>query len=197
MNIFNHLRIARVVQQTIEDELSVKIDTMAFRYGNIKPDISADFVKIPHNIDAAMEFIDQQIKDLIGTKVTTSPVFTKQFSEKLGIITHYLSDFFCYAHSDNYRGSHLSHHFYEISLSRYFNKHLKKIKNHKKIKFFKIYCDKISIHSYVCKQHTLYVKKSPSYPVDTYFTIEICISVCTSIISACLFKSLKNHEMLP
>lgn len=190
MNTFTHLGIAGIIERAVEDELSVKLDAFAFRYGSVEPDISPALIKIPHYKQDAEDFVRQQIRNLIYLKKSTFPICTRQFSERLGVITHYLSDFFCYVHSANYKGGTLGHYLYEMNLSNYCKMHPRLMKAHKNSRFTQINPSYKSICSYIDEQHNKYIERNPSYEIDMDFTLRVCISVCLSIISACMAEEM-------
>lgn len=74
MNTFTHLGISQRLRYAVEKEFNIKLD-------------SAGFIK-------------EEINNLLNLKLNKC---TRFFSERLGIITHYLSDFFCHAHSEYFR----------------------------------------------------------------------------------------------
>lgn len=186
MNTFNHLDIARIVQKSMEDEFLIEIDTAAFIYGNIKPDISPDLIKIPHYIEDGLGFVESQIEVLLYYRLNTISKCTKDFSERLGVIMHYLSDFFCHAHSAHYKGGNLSHMVYEFNLHNYFRNHSKLIEAQYNSMFLNPDGDYKSICTFIYEQNLEYLKKSPSYENDMKFTLGICNTVCRTVILACL-----------
>lgn len=111
MNLILHLELSLIIRKAVEKELDIKIDTLNFIYGNIKPDIIP--TSISHYKHAAMEFVQDEIEKLASLSFNKSKRWLKQFSERMGIITHYLSDFFCYAHSEYYQNEVKLHFLYE------------------------------------------------------------------------------------
>lgn len=148
MNIITHLDIAYTLQQEIENFLPVKIDSLSFSYGCIKPDICARYKKTPHilsNCDGIISTVYSQIlsakpvsikcEKQFGKYMCTNMseyvskgnrlVLSKQFCELLGVFVHYICDFFCYAHSGKYNGTMFGHYLYETLYISYFRKNIK------------------------------------------------------------------------
>lgn len=90
MNILMHWQLARVICKSIEKELNIHINKISFLYGNIKPDLQPG--SVPHYKHAAVEFVRGEIEKLSEHQETGR--WSKQLSERMGVITHYLSDFF-------------------------------------------------------------------------------------------------------
>lgn len=105
-----HLMISRYLRKRIEEVTGTMLDKKHFAYGNIKPDLSRTMFKCPHSLYRSFGVLNGHIQDLSAQQNMAD------FSEKLGEITHYLSDYFCYAHSDIYSGNGLMHFIYEASM---------------------------------------------------------------------------------
>lgn len=100
MNIFTHRFISQKVRKYIQEELGIKLDKNSFEYGSIKPDIVPRLRNIKHFSEDSIDFICDSIIDLKSKPFSDSRTFIKYFSVQLGVITHYISDYFCFAHND-------------------------------------------------------------------------------------------------
>ena len=188
MNVFNHLVISIRIKNAIEGQLPVKLKTFSFMYGSIKPDISKEFNNIPHYRNASHEYLDDEIKNIL---LSDNPIFrecSSDFSQRLGVLTHYLSDFFCFAHSEKFSGGIIKHSIYEMKLMAYCA-----------VKFRKVYCPKnyrslsseqnsTEICEFIDELHDEYsdAVRKPSVADDMTFTHEACIALCLSILSSCI-----------
>jgi hypothetical protein len=191
MNTLNHLAISMAIGWALRKKLGIRLDMKGFMYGNVKPDISSYLISIPHFKKHAFGFIASEIKKLMATEIKKNSVCTKQFSERLGIVTHYLSDFFCHAHTDTFKGSLLKHYLYEARLYRYY---LKK----PVLRMVSGYLDNFipeEDYSSVCRLinqlHSRYLSKRSSYACDIVFTLRICTLAAASIVTACTCNSLE------
>jgi hypothetical protein len=111
MNIIVHMIIAKSIRKTIYEQLGEKLNFAGFLYGNILPDLSPKFDSIPHNFKSSLSYISANAIRL-GTEQIERGTFV--YSKRAGIITHYLSDYFCFAHSSRYTKNIYSHHLYEF-----------------------------------------------------------------------------------
>ena len=195
MNIVMHLGLSQAIRNAVEKELDIKMDTFGFMYGNIKPDLEASSVKIPHFKHTTMELVQAEIEKLTILRLNTSRSCSKQLSERIGVITHYLSDFFCYAHTECFESKHRSHLLYEFRLLYHFRKSKKVVKRHSYIKPTDIPSSANKIITYIEEAHDEYLKtiKENSLPfeLDTANAFTVCILVCISILSMCLDHELK------
>lgn len=86
------------------------ISKMAFRYGNIRPDIHPSYSKVDHTIEETFEIVTE-----LSNRLQNEKLNRYQFSVVLGMMSHYLCDYFCLYHSDAYiRKSIIEHIQYEI-----------------------------------------------------------------------------------
>lgn len=189
MNIIMHMGFSEAIRKAIEKDLNIKIDRLSFMYGNIKPDLRPNLVNIPHYKDSAMEFVQGEIKKLTSYSLPKSRKWSKQLSERMGVITHYLSDFFCYAHSEFFQGDLVAHLLYESRLWYYFQRHPKTVKYSRKLLPCDIQSSAENIFNYIEEAHNRYlniIRDKHSYKWDTVESVRVCSTVCVSILSICL-----------
>lgn len=195
MNLVMHLGLSQAIRKAVEKELSIKMDAFSFMYGNIKPDLEALSIKIPHFKHTTMELVQAEIEKITILKLSNSGRCSKQLSERIGAITHYLSDFFCYAHTEYFDSKHRSHLLYEFQLLYHFRKSKKVVKRRSYIKPTDILSSSDKIIIYIEEAHDQYLKtiKGNSLPfeLDTANALTVCILVCVSILSMCLDHELK------
>lgn len=190
MNTFNHLFIASVIKKYAEEELSVKLDTRGFLLGNIKPDLAPSLIKIPHFKADSISFVKLEMEKLLTNEITQNSKCSKSFSERLGIITHYLSDYFCYAHSKDFKGGNIYHYYYEVLLLNYCRNNVRKLASVLKpnkwrcsfAKDFKTICINLE------DTHKQYLSFKPSCELDMSFTLNICAYIVISILRGCMKK---------
>ncbi len=190
MVTFTHIEIAATVLKTVERELSVRLDRAGFIYGSIKPDISPALVKILHFKEFSYEFVKQEITELMQYRFDESTKCTRKFSERLGVVIHYLADYFCYAHSTHFKGNMFSHLTYEMMLSAYWRLNPKKTKAGMAPDKVYLFTDYPALCSHIEKLHNGYMARKPSYDLDLAYTLRICTTLCLSVIASCTKKQL-------
>ncbi len=123
MIIQTHLLIAERVNNSIKNFLNLEISSKNFMYGNIKPDIVYRLSKKSHRIKHSFNFVLEEMEHLM----TSTNISLEQYSINLGVISHFVSDFFCTPHYyelDEYK-SIINHVNYEIKLHAKFKKMMK------------------------------------------------------------------------
>jgi len=105
MRIDIHYKIAkRICAET--KELGLHLHEKSFLFGNLFPDLIQSFFWCRHEYSASREYLKKKIE-----KLKKKPFL---FSFQLGILTHYICDYFCYPHSRIYDKSMLQHILYEL-----------------------------------------------------------------------------------
>lgn len=191
MHKTTHLRVAKIIKKVVEENLAVKLDTYSFMYGSIKPDLSYRLIQIPHFKHKSYDFIKSEINSLMKYRIKKNTICTKEFSERLGIIIHYLSDFFCEVHKESFKGSFITHYIYELRLATYFRKRHKALGSFNYLRYLNVFTEHQNICNFIDKLYDKYSRRNPSYAVDITYIMKVCISVVVSILTACMAERIE------
>lgn len=133
MKFKQHLEIGNKILDT-EVLDSSKINRAAYLFGNVAPDFNC--VYPAHRLKTTEKRFMKRLKRM--EKASTSIV--RSFT--LGVITHYICDYFCYAHNIESLG--VPHKKYETNLYNYYEAHMDEIgRDHDKIlKHWLVFKDK-------------------------------------------------------
>ena len=113
MDSLSHTRVAKLLLAYVEENCGVAFDEAGFLYGNLKPDLTGTYLTKRHYPSVMYDEIMDRLKDFLE-KYTLSDYNGHALSEDLGVICHYLTDFFCYPHNDDiYDRNLLMHYIYE------------------------------------------------------------------------------------
>jgi hypothetical protein len=198
MNVFTHLAIAIRVKRSVEELLPVKLKTFDFLFGSIEPDISPSFDSIPHFKSQSEDFVKEEIENLLQMDYPVFMAYKDTFSERLGILTHYLSDFFCHAHSDSFSGNTLEHYLYEMRLSAYCHKHFREVRSRPYYRSLPASRTLSGIFGYIDELHSEYTAGmgKPSLSDDIAFAQEACFALCFSILTAYVAEKRAGEAVL-
>ncbi|MFL0195022.1 zinc dependent phospholipase C family protein [Clostridium sp. WILCCON 0269] len=120
MIINTHILISNIIYNYCSEKLNIKLNKWAFTYGNIKPDFIKDKSKYCHCINESINVVSEYSQQLIHNKMSI-----KNYSITLGILCHFICDYFCLYHTEKYKNKNLFQHLiYEIALHFAFIKHL-------------------------------------------------------------------------
>ena len=108
MLINTHFIISKSILKNLEDKKAFFISDKNFIYGNIKPDISSKYVLDKHYLEESLSMILEKIKNLCKLTLDSLKKYfsISKLSQELGVICHFLCDFFCAAHSERWRFTH-------------------------------------------------------------------------------------------
>lgn len=164
-----HIKLANYIYRILKKKYGIHLNKKNLIYGSVKPDFVKN--KVPHYIDKSIDFIDQEIERLI---YDSNDIGVKEFSRRLGMIMHYISDYFCRAHNTEYYRQNLIPHLkYEKRLAKI----MKDIKFVKTINYEKYLG---SIKNYIIELNKEYMKKR-SLEQDREYTISAIHYVCDYI----------------
>jgi len=116
MKLHHHIKIGKMLLNKLGD--TYKINRKAYLFGTVAPDLNCIYPA--HRLNCTEDRFHKRLEIIDNTNIN----IVKSF--ELGVITHYICDYFCYAHNIDSIG--LMHKRYEKNLYRFFNKHIKEIK---------------------------------------------------------------------
>jgi hypothetical protein len=187
MLCITHKKIAGFAYEALESGLSVKVDYESLMNGSVAPDINPSMVVIPHLKKRSIGFLQRQIEWLTCKALPEDLKEMKEFSYRLGIVIHFISDYFCAAHNNIKFINPIIHYFYERRLKAYFDKH------GINLNFTKLNFDielSMSIRDFIEQKHTEYLTQRKSMENDFGFTLDAVINITLEIVA----KSLKVYN---
>lgn len=176
-----HITIANIVHKYLINKLNFKLDWPSFAYGNIQPDLDKSFIDCEHNLEDSLETINHNADELINSNVTV-----KEFSLGLGIICHFICDYFCLYHTYEYQKVNLATHVaYEGALHANFLQ--KQLKGGLNIRFK---CKpEHSVELMVLKLRKKYNSEPKGINTDINFSVIAAVSICEMITREWLNKN--------
>ena len=96
------------MHENIFDIYGLKLDKEKLLWGSVAPDILPHYKMIRHYKKESINFITREIMKIIFVSryidfnEKLDPVAMKVLSKKIGIISHYLSDYVCLAHANRW-----------------------------------------------------------------------------------------------
>jgi hypothetical protein len=187
MNVLTHIGISLRLRNAIKRSMDVKLSTLGFIWGNVKPDLISRQRKIPHFKKDADLYFRTEVKRIINKRIYENEKCPVDFSVHLGTITHYLSDFFCHAHSENFKGGFFKHNLYEAWLNLHCAVHSGRIvQEHENADV--IFYNSNAICNRIDKLQYKYLKskKSARPETDLNYLYKACMMLSRSIIASCL-----------
>lgn len=117
MDSVSHTTVAHYLLNYVETTNGVSFNRKAFMFGNLKPDLKGEYLTKRHYPSLMFEEVMQRIRDFIA-HVRLNASNGPKISEDLGVICHYITDFFSFPHNDDIYGHCLLvHYIYEKQTS--------------------------------------------------------------------------------
>lgn len=117
MNSYSHIRIGRLVLNRLQNKYGILLPNASFLWSNCKPDYSIKYKKIPHYKQSMEKEFKRLIEEVSLYKWENKNIFL--ISDRLGVICHFICDFFCYAHSPSFSGGLKEHISYEAKVNKF------------------------------------------------------------------------------
>lgn len=115
--------MGKSIYDALSAALPVKLNRRWFIYGNIYPDISHYCFTIPHYPDRSIGFVKRLMHSLSLANIAPGDRLDAMFSMQLGVLCHYLCDYYCHVHSSAFTGPLSKHFAYEIKQNAILMRH--------------------------------------------------------------------------
>ncbi|PLS19766.1 hypothetical protein CVD28_03935 [Bacillus sp. M6-12] len=171
----------------IKEKVDYEFEKSTFTWSNMKPDFVPSLAVKKHYIDESFPFVIEEILSLMKTPMEDllNKRTKKVFEAKLGVICHFVSDFFCVPHNQRWEFKHsmIPHVKYETKLEG-ITKDISMI-------------DTMltpTIQTYSRESISLFLRElldeyeqKKDYERDLLYSVNVCTAVSTFIIQAVLF----------
>lgn len=195
MMMNTHKALATSFIKNIDDDKVFLINDGHFVWGNLKPDSASKYKFKKHYIDESFDMIVNKIKFL--SSLSLDDIYGRysitKFNQELGVICHFLCDYFCIPHYQRWEfksaGAVKDHILYENDLN----------------KFSKFYTARKDINTSLTSQDIrLYIIKlqkeydgKVSYEKDLEYASHMCNTVINLILEEVILnQQIKNHISL-
>lgn len=164
-----HMLIGQKVYENVQNIMNINLNKNKFIYGNVKPDIAYRLSSISHCMKDSLCFVLNEISNLLLPTVDD----LGQFAINLGVINHFLSDFFCYPHFNTEKYNTMVKHInYEHNLHKVF----KKLDKHKLLDLSTLQLNqfnKKTILDTILFLENSYKKQHENIEKDIYYALRI------------------------
>lgn len=180
-----HKIIAQNIITNLADDKAILINDNHFIWGNLKPDMVSKYKLMKHYKDESLHIIIQKIEYLASMTFNNISKWysMSSFNQELGVICHFLCDFFCVPHHQRWEFKH--------SMSKHikYERELDIVAKH-----FKINNDRDNMDSYknikefINKLQDEY-KSRIDYNNDLEYATYVCNSIVNYILDAVTYNS--------
>lgn len=118
----SHISLARYIVDNM-DVQDMQEHKKAFYLGSILPDCMPSFLVRKHRMDETFDVLKKEMKKVVEDYDVDKGIGT-YFCRHLGVITHYLADYFTFTHNEHFTGTVKEHLAYEKKLKREFREYV-------------------------------------------------------------------------
>ena len=177
-----HRQIGKLVFKVLQKGFCVRLNRIALEYGSIKPDILPSLKSIPHTKTFSFHVVKGLISDIFDKPIPLTKREMRRFSINLGVLLHFISDYFCHVHNNGIDEPLRKHYLYERKLAKRLIKHnwAERYPDLWEIPAEITLSSAQELIEYIESMHLSYLRRSQHLSVD----ISICLEVCTTVASA-------------
>ena len=174
MNLFSHITMGRYLYTYFTENLGVELDKRSFVAWNFLPDLAPSLLKLRHFKKDIYDLVMERAEHLAenGDRMTV-----EEYSKQLGVLCHFMSDFFCYAHSEHFDGSKVGHLKYEVKMQFYGYRRRGMLHAVDLIANAAETDHSLALYEQINELHDQYSQLSPSYGVDFVFSLTACVEL--------------------
>ena len=181
MNLFSHITMGRYLHTYFSQQLGVELDRWTFVRWNFLPDIAPSLLKLSHFkkdiYDLVMERAEKLARD--GEEMSV-----QEYSKQLGILCHFMADFFCYAHSETFDGTKIGHLKYELKMQFYGYRRRDMLHAVDLIANAAEIDRSAALYEQINELHGRYMELAPSYGVDFVYSLTACVELMRGLMDS-------------
>lgn len=175
----SHISLAQYLMNS-EGMESIKRHKGAFYIGSVLPDCVPSFLVRKHTIEDSFEVLKREIYKMVSHYDPREGV-DSYFCIHLGVITHYVSDYFTFPHNVNYNGKLKDHCIYEEELKHEIRSYVKSPEAVRKRLGVTIH-DPEMILSFIKRMHHIYSETKSAVKRDCEYILCLCHTVVDAIL---------------
>lgn len=166
--------MGRYLYRYFTTQLGVELDKASFVRWNVLPDVAPSLLKLSHFKKDIFDLVMQRAEHLAENG---EQMELEEFSKQLGILCHFMSDFFCYAHAEYFDGSKIGHLKYEIKMQFYGYRRRAMLHAVDLISNAAQADPSMALYEQINELHEQYCKLEPSYGVDFIYSLTACVEL--------------------
>ncbi len=188
-----HKLIARYIYEALQRELNIDLNYNSFRHGSVAPDIYPFMLFMDHTPRGTMNLVERYMDQLSGSIWLENDKMIDKFSFKLGVVIHFVADYFCEAHNAKRYKNLFLHFAYERRLRDRFKRHMEKFIPLSVILNAGGWEIEGSLRDYITRRHNEYNSIKHSLYKDINYSLTVSMLVALNIAQRCLVNSDRTY----
>jgi hypothetical protein len=190
MMMKSHIIISKSLLENTDSNKQFFLDSKNFIYGNIKPDIVSKYKLKKHYLDESYDMVRRKIGFLSSLNLDNiDHYYTKaSLSQEIGVVCHFLTDFFCLAHSERWEFKH------SMKIHIQYERNLTKVaKDYKIVNDRQQYLDEFD--EFFDKMYSEYKSNGKFEENDLKYSTYVCNTVTNYILESILENTVRSHTV--
>lgn len=176
----SHISLSRGVIKGLGEDNIIK-HRYTFYIGSIVPDCIPSFVTRRHNMEETFDIFVKHMEKFVDKLGKRNRLGFRQ-SIRMGMILHYIADYFTLPHNSHYEGGFKEHCVYEGAQLRCMRDYVKEVRSEEvNIDLPNPLKDIKQVVEYIKNKHQEYVEFHQGVKDDCEFSLETCLCVALSL----------------
>ena len=177
----SHISLAKGIIHGLDMDTRIK-HRLSFYIGSIWPDLTPSFLVRKHNINDTFHIFQRKMESFIS-KYRLDKDMGIMTTLRMGVITHYIADYFTFPHNSHYDGNLKDHCVYEEELKHRMYSYIDNIKENT-CKYQVKYMESLKqVEEYIKDKHRNYMSIKGNTADDCGYSFEACINVVASLMA--------------
>ncbi|MDK2807632.1 MAG: hypothetical protein PWP24_365, partial [Clostridiales bacterium] len=189
----SHLSVAAYLVNSKGME-GLKEHKKSFYIGSILPDCIPSFITRRRCIEDTLPILRQEI-DKITQDYDIDQGISMYYCRHLGVITHYIADYFTFLHNQIFPGNIKDHCIYEEELKHQMRQYVKSGEARKEREDCPLFRNTDEIIDFIKRMHSEYLKLMIEVKVDCEYIVELCHRVVDAILQLLELALLKEKQI--
>lgn len=171
--------MGRYLYKYFTEKMNIKLDKRTFVLWNVMPDIAPSLLKLSHFKKDIYDLVMEKAKYLA---LEGDSLSVEEYSRHLAILCHFMCDFFCYAHSEDFDGSKVGHLAYELKMQVYGYRSKSMLHAIDLINRAASVDHSQALYEQINELHAQYSEHSPSYGNDFIYSLTACVDLALNML---------------
>lgn len=176
----SHISVARYLMNSSGMEYLQK-HKKSFYLGSILPDCTPSFITRRHSIDETLDILRKEI-DKITINYNFEKGLSSYYCRHLGVITHYVADYFTFPHNKIFSGTLKEHCIYEEDLKHAIRSYVKSEEAKRVREKNGIFRTTDEIIAFIKVSHEKYLNTIKETQYDCIYIVELCHRVVDALL---------------
>ncbi len=176
----SHIALAGYLMDSMMKEEIIKYKK-TFMFGSILPDVIPSFLTRKHTIDATFSILHDEIEKITDAYDVTEGI-TRYYVRHLGVVTHYVADYFTFPHNKNFKGNLKEHCVYENELKHRLKEYVTSKEAFRSRHDCHLFKNAEEICEFIQNMHKEYLKAVSAINTDIEYIVKVCHCIVDAIL---------------